>query len=190
MRRQGILLGILLLTGLTIARAQDVVQDPPAMMPEKLAGVYWNSIWDSTLHLSVDFIRKQDLIEYKESLLRLFSADTTATAILVARVIGRDGFTMDSIRAMTVGDFYATFEGYFLRAGKRQVEFEHAKQGMHIVGTVNDGDSLAHVMIRSDLLSTSRSEMPIAIMTFQKTNRGWSMYIPRQLTGLLLNIRH
>ena len=114
----------------------------------------------------VEQTEKEDAEDVKEILSIFEGIDNTAT-----------------LRKLSPEDFFISFyEGITkLQPGLKQMMTNTRNE---IIGHVNEGDNVAHVVIRVTVPTVGASVSTISVISLQKHESDWRVLLPAQITGI------
>ncbi|HSG99897.1 MAG TPA: hypothetical protein VLB27_07610 [candidate division Zixibacteria bacterium] len=137
-----------------------------------------------------EHIHPAELEKFKEMLMPTFTtmlANPAAAQSPLFTTFREIDSTLD-FAAMDPADF---FGGFTTLLDQQMPQFGQALADMNarVIGSVAEGDSLQHLMVRGTMTMMDQSAEQLEIVTLIRVDDGWKLGLPREISGVANAIR-
>jgi hypothetical protein len=174
---------ILGVIGLALISQQGVAQTHPA---QDVVVAYVTAMSEGRFDEAADLMRSADMKQARNMLLPSFEAALQDEKNPVpAEIFGAEA-TFGTIKTMQP----YMFLGKMLAYGSAKTGERYDSMETLVLGTVPEGDELAHVLTRRVIRSRGRESSTLQLLTLAPDGAGkWQLFMPDEVTGWMRSIR-
>ncbi len=135
---------------------------------------------------AANLVRSQDMKQVRTMLLPAFeTAMAEGKSQVPAEIFGPEA-TLGTVKTMQPYLFFANMLGY----GHVKTSERYDSMETLVLGTVPEGDDLAHVLTRRVIRSRGRESSSLQLLTLAPDGAGnWQLYMPDEVNGWMRSIR-